>query len=70
MPARSNAGASRVENEPLGAADRLELSWKGRGPVATNVAPLYTAEGRVVVRVEERRDVGVIGLARPLFRRK
>lgn len=57
VQARANAGGSRIENEALGAADRLEVSWKGRGPAATKVAPLYIAEGRVVVRVEERRAV-------------
>lgn len=51
----ADAQHSQLESVSLGAAERLELIWKGPAPTAPNGPPLAAVEGRWNVRLEETR---------------
>lgn len=50
-----DARTSRVEGVLLGAADHLDLLWKGPAPAPPKGPPLLAAEGRIFVTLSETR---------------
>jgi hypothetical protein len=66
--AKAEADSSRLENLPLGPADRLDLSWKAPTAAVVKGAPVYSAEGRLAVRVEEKNVVTDVELQLEVLR--
>lgn len=52
-PVRHSGTASRLESVALGAAEKLDVAWRGPAAGPTKAAPLLAARGRVIVRVSD-----------------
>lgn len=65
---RMEAAQSRLDNILLGAADRLDLSWKSLAPNPSQELALTSSEGRWTARVEGNRIVTEVELQLQVLR--
>src|SRR5262249_28945126 len=65
---RGEPAGTRLEPWPLGAAERLELTWKGAAAPAQKGPPLLEARGKITVRVTETQVLTEVELTLEVIR--